>query len=67
MRATIRAQQTRLGQICGLSQDGALMEWRVPTELPRFAEGLGSRAWARILIESATESVSRFIPSCRSY
>jgi transposase len=43
-------------QICLLTQDGELIERRVRTEPQRFAEGLGSRPRARILIESATES-----------
>lgn len=43
-------------QICELSQEGELIECRVRTEPQRFAEVLGSRPRARILIESATES-----------
>ena len=43
-------------QICVLTEDGELIERRVRTEPQRFAEVLGSRPRARILIESATES-----------
>ena len=43
-------------QICILSEDGELIERRVRTEPGRFAEELGPRSPARILIESATES-----------
>ena len=42
--------------ICILSADGELIERRVRTEPARFAEELGPRPRARILIESATES-----------
>jgi len=43
-------------QICILSEDGELIERRIRTEPARFAEELGGRPPARILIESATES-----------
>ena len=43
-------------QICILSQDGELIERRIRSEPARFAEELGPRPPARILIESATES-----------
>ena len=43
-------------QICILSEEGELLERRVRTEPGRFAEELGHRPPARILIESATES-----------
>lgn len=43
-------------QICILSEEGELLERRVRTEAGRFAEELGHRPRARILIESATES-----------
>src|SRR5262245_59736380 len=46
----------RESQICILTEDGELLERRVRTEPSRFAEILGSRSPARILIESATES-----------
>ena len=47
---------TMPSQICILSEDGELIERRVRTEPSRFAEELGPRPPARILIESATES-----------
>ena len=43
-------------QICILTEQGELLERRVRTEPGRFAEVLGLRPRARILIESATES-----------
>lgn len=43
-------------QICILTEHGELLERRVRTEPRRFAEELGPRPPARILIESATES-----------
>jgi hypothetical protein len=43
-------------QICILAEDGELIERRVRTEPTRFAEVLGERPPARILIEAATES-----------
>jgi len=43
-------------QICILTEEGELIERRVRTEAERFAEVLGHRPRARILIESATES-----------
>lgn len=43
-------------QICILTGDGELIEHRVRTEAGRFAEVLGPRPRARIVIESATES-----------
>ena len=43
-------------QICILTEAGELLERRVRTEPGRFAEELGHRPPARILIESATES-----------
>ena len=43
-------------QICILTEQGELLERRVRTEPGRFAEVLGPRPRARILIESATES-----------
>jgi transposase len=43
-------------QICILAEEGELLERRVRTEPGRFAEMLGHRPRARILIESATES-----------
>jgi hypothetical protein len=43
-------------QICILAEEGELLERRVWTEPGRFAEVLGHRPRARILIESATES-----------
>ena len=43
-------------QICILTEAGELLERRVRTEAGRFADVLGHRPRARILIESATES-----------
>jgi len=43
-------------QICILSGGGELSERRIRTEPPRFAEVLGERPRARILLEAATES-----------
>jgi hypothetical protein len=43
-------------QICILTEQGELLERRGRTESGWFAEVLGSRPRARILIESATES-----------
>src|SRR4029453_16230607 len=49
-----RAQ--RESQICVLTEDGELIERRIRTEVPRFAEVLSERPHARILIEAGTES-----------
>src|SRR5882724_5621111 len=43
-------------QICILAEGGELMERRIPTQPGRFAEELGARLHARILLESSTES-----------
>jgi transposase len=43
-------------QICLLTEDGELIERRVRTEAEQFAEVLGPRPCAHIVIESATES-----------
>jgi len=43
-------------QICILTEDGELIERRVRTAAEQFAEVLGARSRARIVIESATES-----------
>ena len=43
-------------QICILTEDGELLERRLRTEPGRFADALGGRPPARILIEAATES-----------
>ena len=43
-------------QICILAEGGELLERRIPTQPRRFAEALGARPPARILLESATES-----------
>ena len=43
-------------QICLLTETGALIECRIRTEPQRFAEVLGTRPRARILLEAATES-----------
>jgi transposase len=46
----------RESQICVLTEDGELIERRIRTEVPRFAEVLSERPHARILIEAGTES-----------
>jgi transposase len=46
----------RESQICILVEGGELIERRIRTEPQRFAEALGGRAPARILLESSTES-----------
>jgi len=43
-------------QICILAEGGEVIERRVRTEPRRFAEVLGERPCARILLESSTES-----------
>jgi transposase len=43
-------------QICLLSNDGEIVERRILTRHDRFAEALGKRPRARILIEASTES-----------
>jgi len=43
-------------QICVIAEGGELIERRVRTEPSRFAEELGDRARAQILIEASTES-----------
>src|SRR5262247_3302658 len=43
-------------QICILAEGGELMERRIRTDPHRFAEVLGERAPARILVEASTES-----------
>ena len=43
-------------QICRLSNDGEIVERRILTRHDRFAEALGKRPRARILIEASTES-----------
>src|SRR6266446_3102874 len=43
-------------QICILAEGGELIERRIPTQPRRFAEELGARPHARILLESSTES-----------
>jgi len=43
-------------QVCIITQDGELIERRIKTDREHLAKLLGSRAPARILIESATES-----------
>jgi transposase len=43
-------------QICILAERGELLERRIPTQPRRFAEELGARPHARILLESSTES-----------
>src|SRR5262249_47997001 len=46
----------RESQICILAEGGELIERRIRTDLRRFAEVLGERAPARILLEASTES-----------
>ena len=43
-------------QICLLMETGEVIERRIRTEPQRFAEVLGSRPRARILLEASTES-----------
>ena len=43
-------------QICLLTETGEVMERRICTEPQRFAEVLGGRPRARILVEASTES-----------
>ena len=43
-------------QICILAERAELLERRIRTDPRRFAEVLGARAPARILLESSTES-----------
>ena len=43
-------------QICIVAEEGELIEQRVPTQPRRFAETLGDRPRARIVIEASTES-----------
>src|SRR5215475_12255525 len=46
----------RESQICLLAEGGELIERRIRTEPQRFAEALGGRATAQVLLESSTES-----------
>src|SRR5262249_57432490 len=46
----------RESQICLLAEGGELIERRIRTEPQRFAEALGGRATAQLLLESSTES-----------
>jgi transposase len=50
-------------QVCIITQDGELIERRIKTDREHLAKLLGSRAPARILIESSTESewVARYL------
>ena len=50
-------------QVCIITEDGELIERRINTDREHLAKLLGSRAPARILIESATESewVARYL------
>ena len=43
-------------QICIVVEGGELIEQRVPTQPRRFAETLGDRPRARIVLEASTES-----------
>jgi len=43
-------------QICVLTETGEVIERRIRTEPPRFAEMFGGRPRARILVEASTES-----------
>ena len=43
-------------QICLLTETGEVIERRIRTEYQRFAEVLGGRPRARILVEASTES-----------
>src|SRR5215468_6552944 len=46
----------RESQICIVAEGGELIERRIRTEPQRFAEALGGRATAQVLLESSTES-----------
>jgi len=46
----------RESQICLLAEGGEVIERRIRTEPQRFAEALGARAPAQVLLESSTES-----------
>ena len=46
----------RESQICLLAEGGELIERRIRTEPQRFAEALGGRATAQVLLESSTET-----------
>lgn len=52
-------------QVCILTEDGELIERRVPTTRDRFARLLGAAAPARVLVEASTESewVARYLES----
>lgn len=50
-------------QVCILQEGGELMERRVRTERQRFAEILGARPRARVLLEASTEAVSGQLPA----
>jgi hypothetical protein len=54
-------------QICLLTEAGEVMERRIRTEPQRFAEMLGGRPRARILVEASTESewVARCLEALR--
>jgi nucleotide-binding universal stress UspA family protein len=56
-------------QICLLTEAGDVMERRIRTEPQRFAEVLGGRPRARILIEASTESewVARCLEGARRH
>lgn len=43
-------------QICIITRTGEVLEQRVATRPQRFAEVLGKRPQARVLVESSTES-----------
>ena len=44
-------------QLCILSEGGELVEQRIRTTPERFADALGDRPRARILLEASTESL----------
>jgi hypothetical protein len=50
-------------QICVIAEGGELIERRVRTHRSRFAEVLGDRPRARILIEASTDS--EWVARCR--
>ena len=54
-------------QICMLTEPGEILERRIRTRPDRFAELLGERPRARILIEASTESewVARCLEGAR--
>ena len=46
----------RESQLCIITPDGELIEWRIETSRARFKAVLGARPRARILLNASTES-----------